>query len=94
MSVVLFELSLKLILIVVQLIRAQFFNPLSSNLLSWAHWVNTPHTLGLDRKQRPYTGKGNQTKENDFYKYHLEFDVSVNLGFPFFDLKINSLGIS
>ena len=53
-SVVLFELSFKLILAVVQFISAQFFNPLSTNLLSWAHWVNISHILGLGRKQRSY----------------------------------------
>ena len=37
-------------LAVVEFIRAQFFNPLSTNLLYWVHWAKIPHILGLVTK--------------------------------------------
>ena len=46
-STVIFELPFKIILAVVQFIRAQFFTPLFTNLLFWAHWDNIPHIFGF-----------------------------------------------
>ena len=53
-SAVLFKSSFKSTLTVVQFIRAQFFNPLSTNLLFWAYWINLPHIFGLGCKNGPY----------------------------------------
>ena len=43
-------LSFNSALAIVQLIRALFFDPLSINLLYWAHWAEIPYILGLDTK--------------------------------------------
>ena len=46
-STVVLELSFKIILAVVQFIRVQIFNPLSTNLLFWTYQVNIPHIFGF-----------------------------------------------
>ena len=45
-----FLITFKSILAVVKLIRAKFFDPLSTNLLYWAYWVKIPYILGLGCK--------------------------------------------
>ena len=44
-STVIFRLPFKIILTIVQFIKAWFFTLLSTNLLFWAHWVNIPYTF-------------------------------------------------
>ena len=46
-SVFLLKISQKIILTVIKLTRAQFFNPFSTNLLTWVHWAKIPYYLGL-----------------------------------------------
>ena len=52
--------SFKSILAVFQFIRALFFDPLSTNLLYWAHWAKISYILGLGRKTWPYTHHTNK----------------------------------
>ena len=46
-STVIFRLPFKIILTIVQFIKAWFFTLVSTNLLFWAHWVNIPHIFGF-----------------------------------------------
>ena len=42
------------ILAVIQFTKVQFFDPLSTNLLYWAHWTKIPYILGLGCKSCLY----------------------------------------
>ena len=47
-STVIFNLPFKIILAIVQFIKAQFFTPFFTNLLFWAHWANIPYIFRFE----------------------------------------------